>query len=355
MGKVDIQEEKKILEEENKQLKLQLQRNTRKNGVENFFYKYIKWISIITALLLVLIMDKLGNYTNNHNIFFQDLRNLAGAILVGMLFSFLLSIKSIRTFLLKSISHFMSDDSYIDRLDINEVKRIKGKIANRIHGTDLVSNKESLFNHFEKLDKFLSIPHKSIVDEKWIYEEIEDKPEYFKLTRVQDFRVHTLDSLNHSNFDIIIKNQVRAQETFLEELQQNFKIKIIIDSQDPMIIDAESSDINFEYDEEEGEIRVDFVRNITLIKEFTQVHIEIEQYQLIDDSHATFSSHATYHLNYNIQLPENYEITNVYHSNTLHLNEQQVNINQVNCNNLSVNINGWQLPGLIFVYTYKKK
>lgn len=355
MGDKNLQEEKNILEQQNKQLKSELNKINRKNGVEDFFYKYIKWISIITVLVLVLIMDKLGDYTNNNNVFFQDLRNLAGAILVGMLFSFLLSIKSIRTFLLKSISHFMSDDSYIDKLDISEVKRIKGKIANRIHGTDLVTNNESLFNHFEKLDKFLSIPHKSIVDEKWIYEEIPNNTNFFKLTRVQDFRVHTLDSLNHSTFDIIIKNHVHADENLLEELKQNFKIKIIVDSDEAINIDHNNSDLNFIYNKEQNEICINFLHTITLIKDFTQVHIEVVQYQVIDDSHATFSSHATYHLNYNIQLPENYEITNVYHSNTLHLNEQQVNINQVNNNNLSVNINGWQLPGLIFVYTYKKK
>jgi hypothetical protein len=241
----------------------------------------------------------------------------------------------------------MTDNSYIDRLNIEEVKKLKGKIANKIHGADIVSNNESLFNYFERLDRFLSIPHKSIVDEKWVYEKISNNEHFFKLTRIQDFRVHTLDFNNFSTFDIVIKSKMIIAEKNLEDdFKNNIKIKIIAD-QEEYVFDNQHQDLNIEINQE-NEISLNFIKTIKLEKEYTQIHIEMSQYESIDDSHATYSSHAAYHLNYNVVLPDDYEITNIYHNNTLDLGNNHININQVNKNGFSININGWQLPGLIF-------
>lgn len=343
------------LKEENKALQREIKWIEIRSGIESFFYTYIKWISLISVLILVLLLDKLGGYTTHPEILVQDLRSIIGGILVGIIFSFLLSLKSIRTFLLKSVSHFMSDDSYIDRLDITEVKRIRDKIINRIHGTDIVTNKESLFNHFKKLDVFLSTPHKSIVDEKWIFEEVNGRTDIFKLTRIQDYRIHTLDHSNHSSFDLIFKSYTYVDPTKLQEVKDNLKLIIKIDSETSITIDKDSVGLTMDYNNDTTEFKIDFTYPLILKKEYTQIHIEIEKYDTIDNSHAVYSSHATYHLDYSIQLPTNYKITNVYHSNTLDLSDEQVNIKQTNDNNLSVNINGWQLPGLIFVYTFTKK
>lgn len=344
------------LQNENEKLKKDVAWMKRKNGVEGFFYTHIKWLSIISVLFLILLLDKLAEYGTHTDILIQDLRNLIIGILLGIIFSFLLSIKSIRTFLLKSISHFMSDDSYIDRLDMDEVQRIRKKIINRLHRTDIVSNKESLFNHLEKLDKFLSIPHKSIVDEKWIFEEVSSYPTLFKLTRIQDYRVHTLDYLNHSSFKILVRNNtIFEDQSLINFIESNFKITIKVDSKIIKIITNTSPEVEMTYDPNSKAHIINFEMPILLEKEFTQIHVVIEKHELIDNSHAIYSSHAAYHLDYNIQLPHDYKITNTYHNNTLDLNDEQVNIEQTNDHSLSVNINGWQLPGLIFVYTFTKK
>jgi hypothetical protein len=343
------------LEKQNKSLKNKIKYIQNKEKVETFFYTHIKWISIIFSLFLVLLMDKIGDYTHNTNVLYQDIRNIIGAVLVGIFFSFLLSLKSIRIFLLKSVSSFMSDDSYIDRLDLKEIKRIKGKIANRLHGTDIVSNNESLYNYLEKLDDFHSIPHKSIVDEKWIFEEIDNSDELFKLTRIQDFRVHKLKNIDGTTFDIIIKNYTDSKENLLERVKESLKIVIKIDSDKEYTVKDGDPELSIKFNKDSNEIRIDFYKKITLHKEYTSIHIEIEQIENIDFSQAIYSTNAAYHLDYSINLPPTYEITNIYHSNTLDLGNEQVNIKQTNSNNLSVNINGWQLPGLIFVYTFAKK
>ena len=90
-----------------------------------------------------------------------------------------------------------------------------------------------------------------------------------------------------------------------------------------------------------------------MTQEYTKISAVHERLEELDDSLAVFSSYAAYGLNYNINLPKEMIFTNVYHSNTLDLTQKQVS-KQVNKSSMTLNINGWQLPGQIFVATYKE-
>lgn len=321
----------------------------------NFFYNNLKKLSILISLMICYILVDIGNYFNDISNFYIDIRNLLVAILVGILFSFLFTIQSIREFILKSVSNFMTDNSYIKKLSPNELKKLKDNVIKQIHGVDIVSNKESLFNHLESLDRFHSTPHKSIVNEKWIFDNIDDKPNFFKLTRIQDFRIHTLDEDAHKEFELIIKSVIHADETNKKDIEDSLDYCVLINGKKPVIakVDSPENKIDIDYNQEKKLLTAKFVYMIPLEKEFTKVHIRTTRIEEVEFSQAIYSTHAAYGLNYDITLPIGYKYDDVYHSNTLDLKEENVSVHKQD-RELSVNVNGWQLPGLIFVFTYSK-
>lgn len=365
--------------------------NSQKEApVQPVFYKIIKYITIIVAFALIYVLVDIGDYFNNRENFITDLRNVIIAILTGLIFSFLLTIQSIREFLLKSIANYMTDNSYIKKLSQAELKKLKENVMNEIHGTDIVSNKESLFNYLEKLDRFHIVPHKSIVNEKWIFENFSN--DKFKLIRVQDYRIHSLNHGSHSHFDLKIRSTVTTSSSAIKDLLESIRIVIKVDAEIPIVIEnilekVEKEDLeNFmnvskqnvremhidlsiekknakgilqpsfmkiKYEEDMKQLSFDYEYDVILEKEFTQVHILTERLEEIAFSQAILSSHAAYGLNYDVTLPEGYIFEDVYHNNTLDLKDELVNVHKRH-KELAVNINGWQLPGLIFVYTYKR-
>lgn len=362
--------------------------NQNNNDDEPVFYKYIKLITFVTAIATIFLLIYLGDYINKPNVLINDIRTFILSILVGLVFSFLLTIKEIREFLLKSASIFMTDGTYLKKLSSSELKNLKESVMNEIHGTDIVSNKESLFNHLQMLDKHHSIPHKSIVNEKWIFENFEE--DIFKLIRVQDYRIHTLDRESHSKYNLQVSSILNTSQATLSKLLNSIKIKIKISSEEefeinvdiesdkvkefltstdpvkeikldtPSKIDDTPITINdkfpliLKYTVSTQEFSLNYKYEVSLVEEFTQIHILTERIEEIEYSQAIYSSHATYGLNYDITLPNGYKFVDIYHSNTLDLEEEQVNVHKRD-KELSININGWQLPGLIFVYTYKKE
>lgn len=346
------------------------------------FYSVLKYGTSFVSIAIVYILVDIGDYCNNLDNFYTDLRNLLLAILVGLLFSFLLTIQSIREFLLKSISNYMTDNSYIKKLSKSELRKLKEDVMNEMHGTDIVSNKESLFNHLEKLDQFHSIPHKSIVNEKWIFENYFEN--MFKLIRIQDYRIHSLNHGSDSDFDLKIRSTVTTSSEAIQKLLESIKIVIKINAKKPinienilqkveedklekfladsentreLIIDVstekESEKMKIKYEAESKQLSFDYEYNVPLEQEFTQVHVLTERLEEIAFSQAILSSHAAYGLNYDITLPDGYSFEDIYHNNTLDLKDEHVSVHKRN-KELAVNVNGWQLPGLIFVYTYKK-
>lgn len=345
------------------------------------FYSVLKYVTSFVSIALVYVLVDIGDYCNNLDNFYTDLRNIILAILVGLLFSFLLTIQTIREFLLKSISNYMTDNSYIKKLSKSELKKLKEDVMNEMHGTDIVSNKESLFNHLEKLDQFHSIPHKSIVNEKWIFENHLEN--MFKLIRVQDYRIHSLNHGSDSDFDLKIRSTVTTSSEAIQKLLESIKIVIKINAKQPinienillnvdndklekfltdsenireLIIDVsnekESEKMKIKYEAESKQLSFDYEYNVPLEQEFTQVHVLTERLEEIAFSQAILSSHAAYGLNYDITLPDGYLFEDIYHNNTLDLKDEHVSVHKRN-KELAVNVNGWQLPGLIFVYTYK--
>ena len=94
--------------------------------------------------------------------------------------------------------------------------------------------------------------------------------------------------------------------------------------------------------------------NIPLEKEFTKIKVFTQRVEPQDDSIALVVTDATYCSNYSFKLPENIKINNIYTQETLiPSNVKQVDIASNN-NHISININGWQLPGLLFVITFDK-
>ncbi len=110
------------------------------------FYKTISTVTIILMIAILSLLTAINKASDLSNPFYSDLKSVLIGIFIGLFFSFLLTIKEIRSYLLKSISNFMSNDAYLEKLSDDEVIKIKDKIANRINSVDVVSNKESLFN-----------------------------------------------------------------------------------------------------------------------------------------------------------------------------------------------------------------
>jgi len=360
---------------------------TEASSKQPIFYTALKYITFSITVGLVYVLVDIGDYFNNHEAFYTDIRNVIIALLTGLFFSFLLTIQTIREFLLKSIANYMTDNSYIKKLSPFEQKKLKENVMNEIHGTDIVSNKESLFNHLEKLDRFHSIPHKSIVNEKWIFEN--HSIGMFKLIRIQDYRIHSLNHGFHSQFDLKIRSTVTTSPSAIKELLESIRIVIKINADVPIIIEnilkkiltdstleefltgeenirelninvtstnmkALGSSIKIKYEADAKQLSFDYEYKVVLEQEFTQVHVLTERLEEITHSQAILSAHAAYGLNYDVTLPDGYVFEDIYHNNTLDLKDEHVSVHKRD-RELAVNVNGWQLPGLIFVYTYKKR
>lgn len=319
----------------------------------NQFFK-----SIFTITILLMIISLFGLYVINNELdttkpWVADFKSILTGTFVGLFFSFLLSIQSIREYLLKSISHFMSDSSYISKLKPEEKEELKNNIIKEIHGEDIVTNKESLFNYLSTLDVFLIKPHKSILNDTYNYSYHDINLDILKIQRIQNYRIHTLNVSKHNTFKFIFKYRSKLSGRLtLENFKSTFFLELIINENKEEIIDHNNKDLSIEYIDN-SEVLVSYVKDIPLVNEFTKISAIHERLEEIDDSIGIFNSDATYGLNYHINLPENITIQNIYHSNTLDLTNKQVD-KTVNKNSMILNINGWQLPGLIFVVTFKK-
>lgn len=105
------------------------------------YYKAIKSISVLSMIIVFLVIILINSFNLNQPII-NDIKGILCGIFVGFLFSFLLTINDIRTFILKSVSHFMTDNSYLNRLKKEELIELKDKLTIKMHGVDIVSNKE---------------------------------------------------------------------------------------------------------------------------------------------------------------------------------------------------------------------
>jgi len=361
------------------------------------FYKSVKIISGLTALILVLTIYISNDYIvdfnekiNSHNkkvsslsineqnintinllnekvksyskniVYLSDLKNICFGIIVGLIFSFLLSINEIRSFLIKSISNFMSDGTYLSKLNKKElIETINLAYSNLNGGLDISSNKESLFNYLKRLDEYLITPHKSIVSESLTYNYFSENKNLFLAERTQDFRIHTLDLKEYNKFDIIYRYYGIVEENVLKDFKLNHSVVIYVDGKDiinlkNLLEDNDSLTIN-DYNEDTGEYNLYFHKEIKLENEFTQVKICSKKVETIDNSIAMANTYATYTANYDISLPSDFNVENIFHNNTLSENGKIKQITTTkNKNHAHINMNGWQLPGLSFVLTYKR-
>lgn len=309
------------------------------------------------------MINSLNNEINSYskkNMYLNDLKNICFGVIVGLIFSFLLSINEIRSFLIKSISNFMSDGTYLSKLNKKElIDTINLSYSHLNGGVDISSNKESLFNYLKKLDEYLITPHKSIVSESLTYEYFDKEKKLFLAERIQDFRIHTLDINEYNKFDIIYRYYGIVGRNELDKFKDNHSVKIYINGKEIVnlknLTDTNESLTINKYNDETEEYNLYFHKEIKLEDEFTQVKIISKKVETIDNSIAMANTYATYTANYDITLPEDIFVENIFHNNTLSQNGKIKQITTTkNKNHAHINMNGWQLPGLSFVLTYKK-
>lgn len=297
-------------------------------------------------------------------IYLNDMKSIFFGIVVGLIFSFLLTIDSIRSFIIKSIANFMSDGTYLSKLNKNElVDTINSAYSQLNGGVDLASNKESLFNYIKSLDQYLITPHKSTVSESLNYKIFDIDKKLFLAERIQDFRVHTLNTKDYNKFDIIYRYYGVVEECNLKEFRDNHSIEIFVNDK-PIIslkkLPSEDDGINNElkensYNNDTKEYKIYYHKEITLENEFTEVSIISKKVETIDNSIAMANTYATYNANYKITLPVEYIIENIFHNSTLSSIDKFKQIrSRKNDNMAQISMRGWQLPGLAFVLTYKK-
>ena len=307
-------------------------------------------IIIIASLVYISSNDKLTDPL------WSDVKNILGNTFVGLFFSFLISIKDIRGFLLKSASQFLTDDSYLDKLDKNELTELNIKTINKIHGIDLASDKESLFNHFKKLNVFLTLPYREMLNENHIYEYYGDGKKLFIVRRIQSFRVHALDLEKHNTYKIINGYSYKIEsDDHLESIKGCCDICVKVEGKEIFNSKNDNSQrVSFLYNERKNEYVINFECDISLQYEYTNIIVESTRIQKRDDVIASFNISPTYGSNYNITLPNDLCFTNLLNNNTMDLGNHQTN-HVILGSSLSLNSNGWHLPGLIFVATYTDK
>ena len=117
----------------------------------------------------------------------------------------------------------------------------------------------------------------------------------------------------------------------------------------------DSIDIDDKYNEETNIYHFYFKADISLEKEFTKIKVKTVRVEPEDDSIALVVTDATYCSNYNFELPQNLRINNIYTQETLIPSDtKQVDITKSD-SSVSINLNGWQLPGLLFVLTFERR
>lgn len=334
--------------------------------------KHFKLIIILISLVLLFLVSALNsNYKDNEifllGFYVSDIKNLIVGLIIGLFFSLLLAIETIRNYLLDTISNFLTHKSYIKRLGRNELLKLKDEIIETMHGIDIITNKESLFNSIKKFDEILTIPHKSIVNESWILTNIDD--DKVLITRTQNYRIHKLTSIDLKDkknkndfFNLKFRYSIKTEETDLNIITDNFIMDIQIEGETLHSINKnnldsyqiENGDIEKGFNPEKKIYHFYFNCNIPLEKEFTKIKVFTQRVEPQDDSIALVVTDATYCSNYTFKLPENIKINNIYTQETL-IPSDTKEVDIVNNNNhVSININGWQLPGLLFVITFNK-
>ncbi|RYA23919.1 hypothetical protein CRU96_05790 [Malaciobacter halophilus] len=320
------------------------------------FFKAIQLITIFgmfICFLIIIIINILGRDAT----ILVDIKSIISNILVGLFFSFLVAIKGIRDYILNSVASFMGQEEYLKKLNPNELERIRDKAYNIKYNIDMTSNQESLFNHLKKLDEHLTLPHKSTVNEQWVINTIKDEPDFYQTKRIQDYRIHTLDKEESNVFQIIYKNSAKIKKDHVSIFEDNFNLEIYIEGKKEVHIknlNEKEKCLTAKYNEDSMIYEISIIHEVKLEKEFTQVKVISDTREEKDNSIALVSKTTTYGLNYNIKLPKEANITNIYHNDTLYSEEKkQVTSDRLSNNQISLNINGWQLPGLIFVVTYE--
>ena len=201
--------------------------------------KYFKWIVILISLILLFLIYALNlNYKNDEifllGFYVHDIKNLLIGLIIGLFFSILLTIETIRNYLLDTISNFLTHSSYIRRLDKQELLKLQNEITETIHGMDIVTNKESLFNSIKRFDKILTIPHKSIVNESWVLTNM-DKGQVL-IARTQNYRIHKLTNIDSNSkdnknnfFNLKFRYSIKTEEEDLSIITENFIMDIQVE------------------------------------------------------------------------------------------------------------------------------
>jgi len=342
--------EKKVIEKKDiEEAKVQ----TPEEGNSSFF-KAVVVISIcgmIICLLVILIL----NISNDWKNIYSDITSIFSGLFVGLIFSLILAIKGIRTYLMRSVASFMSGEEYLKKLSPEVLNDLRDKSYNILYGSDITSNPESLFNYIKRIEsKIIGTPHKSIVNEKFIYKYFGDKKEIFNVERTQDFRLHTLDFQNHNSFLVEFKYSTELEKIKLDEFKKQVSFVIEIEGGDTVKVDETTPELLIEYDENTKKLLLKYEKEVTLLQEYTKLRIVSNRLEDISNSFAIASKDAFYTGNYNVIFPTDIRIKELYHNNILYNKKENRIITDKDGNMASININGWCLPGMVFSLVYEK-
>lgn len=327
---------------------------------------FLNLSTIASTILIWIYIAYLNTYADDQvklilGLNVSDVKNICLGILVGLFFSFLFTIKYIRNLLLGSISNFLTHKSYIQKLNPKELKSLQNEITKMKHGVDIVTNKESLFHSIQKLDEILTVPHKSVVNEKWVIKNHGNNK--LLITRTQNYRIHTLKTATKQSFNLKFRYSIQAKVEELSDIMDNFNMLIELEGSEIFNITKDNiqeyenkaidnTSIEQAHNPQNNIYHFYFETTIKLDKEFTKIKMQTTRVEPEDDSIALVVTDATYCSNYDFELPNNITVNNIYTQETLiPSDDKQVDITK-EPHSVSININGWQLPGLLFVLTF---
>lgn len=335
-----------------------------------------EWILILLLILVVINILLNGfnvKFPNNSQLFadfIMDIKGILIGTIVGLIFSMILAISSIKAYLLQSAANFMAGDEYLKKLSPNVLKSLRNKVYNIIYDIDMTSNEQSLFNYIKQIeDKLINTPHKSSTDELLVYKFFTDDEKIFKVKRTQNFRIHTLNLKEHNKFPLNTQMITNLPDSITSDLfKEHFKFvlkinnKLIhsINTKDEFenIINSKSdlsNDLKIKYSDNEGLLRLNIKKEVLLEKDFTDIEIITERLEPNEGSFALLANEASYIYEAKFILPEKMMITNLYHDRTIYTsNNTDLKMDGTIDNNIATFVNkSWQLPGLIVTLTFK--
>ncbi len=267
-------------------------------------------------------------------------------------------------------------------------------IDRKQYGDAVVENEESFLQYAKKMRKLYNEPHKSGVDETWELTLRQDG--FIEENKLQEFRLHNLrkdvhkffpyshkmalrvDSFDEAKFifnsfelnlsydkdtgkDDIKKIEMKnhlfpTKDTEVIEKKTLKELSEFDDEETARYEDGDSSEVYLYavYVEEDKKLHIRCSHKIPLTESFTAVRVEMKRLSKLDDSYGMIIFSLTYMSHYSIILQGDICFGDCHNGNSLDASGRQTHINKKE-KVATINTNGWQFPGLIFVFNIRNE